>query len=157
MKKSLFALLVTGLATTTIAMSTLDFNSAYYNTPNYFRCNGVKITPQSTVNNLAMNCSNAKVIMHTEPTTTNNTALSHNPNGGSSALAYVPDDDSPDTILDKVKFNDDKGSYLICYFNNQVLKKCKYKEKKPLPQTKAAASQPAATTTLAKNNSSAAQ
>ena len=138
MKKLLSALLIIG-SSSVFAMTTIDFKSALYQTPGYFQCNGIKITPQSTVNNLVMNCTNTKVIMHTEPTSTNNTALSHNPNGGSSALTYVGNSDyNDDMLLDKVKFQDDKGSHLICYFKNEILKKCKYKVKPPSPVTKAA-------------------
>ena len=135
MKKLLSALLIIG-SSSVFAMTTIDFKSAFYQTPDYFRCNGIKITPQTTVNNLVMNCTNTKVIMHTEPTSTNNTALSHNSNGGS-ALTYVGNSDD-DMLLDKVKFQDDHDSQLICYFKNEILKKCKYKVKPPSPVTKAA-------------------
>lgn len=124
MKKYL-SLLVLCTATTSFAMTGVDFNSDFYKDPTHFTCNGKKISPQSTISNLLMNCKNAKVIEHDEPTPNQNAQM-HNANAGSS-MDYNQVDGSSQFTVDVVKFQDDKNSYMICKFLNNQLKKCKYK------------------------------
>ncbi len=137
MKKLLLSFIAFS-ATTTMAMTTVDFNSALYKDPTTFTCNGKKITPQTTINNLLLNCKNGKIIEHDEPTP-NSAAQMHNANAGS-ATAYDETDGSSQFTVDVVKFWDDKNSYMTCKFLNGQLKKCKYKLAKAT--TKPAASQP---------------
>lgn len=106
-------------------MTTIDFNSELYKDPTHFTCNGKKITQQSTIDNLLLNCKNAKVIEHSEPAP-NDSSLSHNPVGGA-AIAYNNSSNSSNFTIDIVKFWDDKNSYMTCQFFNGQLKKCKYK------------------------------
>lgn len=136
--KKLLLTLIGFSATSAMAMTTVDFNSALYKDPTTFTCNGKKITPQTTINNLLLNCKNGKIIEHDEPTP-NSAAQMHNANAGSSN-AYDETDGSSQFTVDVVKFWDDKNSYMTCKFLNGQLKKCKYKLAKT--PAKPSASQP---------------
>ncbi|RTL10942.1 MAG: hypothetical protein EKK54_09390 [Neisseriaceae bacterium] len=146
MKKYLTLLVL--CASSSFAMTDVDFSSDFYKDPTHFTCNGKKISPQSTINNLLMNCKNAKVIEHDEPTPNQNAQM-HNANAGSS-MDYNEVDGSSQFTVDVVKFLDDKNSSMTCKFLNNQLKKCKYKPVKstnvpssaPLTNVKTTASAP---------------
>lgn len=128
MKK--FSLLLLAISGSCFAMTTVNLT-----TPQY-QCNGQYITKQTTVDQLMSNCKNAKQIQHS------NVVSGRNPNRIPGGGADITQDNSADNedSLDKVKFYTDKGSYMICYFNNSSLVKCKANPPKKQPTAKPAAS-----------------
>lgn len=122
------------------AMTTIDLMALNYT------CNGVRVTPQTTIAALQMNCNKAKVILHEEPSAPSEVRI---PGGG--AEMTMIDTPSPDdeTLMDTVEFYTDKGSYMKCYYSNNKFVKCKRTPPKNMPvQSKATSS------TVSKANSS---
>lgn len=118
MKK--FSLLLLVMSGSCFAMTNVDL------TKPLFQCNGNYVTKQSTIDQLMANCKNAKLVERVDVVSGRN--ASRIPGGG----ANITEDNSAtnEEAMDKVKFNTDKGSYMICYFNNNVLSKCKVNRKK---------------------------
>lgn len=113
MKK--FSFLLLAISGSCFAMTTVDLT-----TPRY-QCNGQYITKQTTIDQLMSNCKNAKQIEHM------NVVSGRNPNRIPGGGADMTEDNSQDNedAMDKVKFYSDKSNYMICYFKNSQLVKCK--------------------------------
>ncbi len=139
MKKTLIVLLSCS-SLSAFAMTTLDFNSTFYNTPSNFQCNGIKLTPQTTIADLTQNCNKVTVVEHEENTGDSSTSEHGNPMPGENV--FTSPDQTTKTIS-KVEFYTDKGSYMICDYINNVLKKCKYKTSQIAPRTITKATTPA--------------
>ena len=156
MKKTLIALLSCS-SFSAFAMTTLDFNSALYLAPSNFMCNCTKIKPQTTITNLTQNCNKVTVVEHEENTGDSSTSEHGNPMPGENV--FTSPDQTTKTIS-KVEFYTDKGSYMICDYINDVLKKCKYKTSQIAPRTITKATTPAPIVTpppsITKSTSSAA-
>lgn len=131
MKKTLIVLLSCS-SLSAFAMTTLDFNSTFYNTPSNFQCNGIKLTLQTTIADLTQNCNKVTVVEHEENTGDSSTSEHGNPMPGENV--FTSPDQTTKTIS-KVEFYTDKGSYMICDYINNVLKKCKYKTSQIAPRT----------------------
>lgn len=106
-------------ASTVFAMTTVNLNTATYN------CNNVKITPQSTISSLTMNCKNAKLIVHVDSFPAARSDGGNSLPGGFVTSTNPLAPEPADATLDKLKFYTDDGSYMICYYNNNVFVKCK--------------------------------
>jgi hypothetical protein len=156
MKKTLIALLSCSTLSV-FAMTTLDFNSTFYNTPSNFHCNGIKLTPQTTIADLTQNCNKVTVVEHEENNGGSRTSEHGNPMPGENVFASPA---QATKTISKVEFYDDNGSYMICDYINNVLQKCKYKTSQIAPRTitKATTPAPVATPTpsITKSTSSAA-
>lgn len=128
MKK--IGLLLITLCSSSFAMSTADLTQPYY------KCNGTLITTQTTINQLMSNCKNAKLVERTEVVSGRN--ANRIPGGG----ADMTSDNSTDNedSMDKVKFYTDRNSYMICYFKNSNLAKCKVSPPKKQVQSKQSSS-----------------
>lgn len=160
MKKTLITLLSCS-SFSAFAMTTLDFNSALYLAPSNFMCNGTKITPQTTITNLTQNCNKVTVVEHEENVGGSKSSNAGNPMPGQDVLTsnhLTPD--QANLTISKVEFYTDKGSYMICDYINDVLKKCKYKTSQIAPRTITKATTPATIVTpppsITKSTSSAA-
>ncbi len=116
MKKLLITLALIG-SSSIFAMSTVNLDNANYS------CNNLKLNSKITISTITMNCKNAKVIIHAEPS--GGMYANREPGGGAEMTMTQSADD--ETQLDKVLFNTDKGTYMKCYFNNNKLIKCKAK------------------------------
>ncbi len=122
------SLLLIMLSTSSWSMSTVNLSNHTY------KCSGIPITKLSTVEQLTKNCKNAKLVEREDTISGRNS--DDIPGGG----ADMTEDDSQSNLvmLDKVKFFSDNGSYLICYFKNDVLTKCKANPPQPTPNTTSA-------------------
>ena len=137
MKKLLLACCMVS-ASTSFAMSTVNLDTTNYH------CNGVKLTSQTTITTLTTNCRNAKVIIHSEPN--GGMYANRQPGGGAEMTMITPPDPNDESLMDKVEFYSDKGTYMICYYNNNKYVKCKAK---PSKNPKVASSTPTITKSTA--------
>lgn len=134
-------LVILSLATTvSFAMTSVNLQN------NKYHCQGIAINSQISVNQLMANCKNPKLIIHEDAAGGRN--ASRIPGGG----AAITEDDSntDDVSLDKVEFYTNSNSYMICYFKNSALIKCKVNPslKTTQPPSTAVASAPTAMKSL---------
>lgn len=126
------------------AMTTINFNSPLYLDPTNFLCNGVKLTQQTTITDISQNCRNVTIIER-EENTNGFRSNAGNPLPGQDMRTSNPlAPKSAGLLLSKVEFYTDKGHYVICYYNNATLDKCKVNEQLSIPP-KIVASTPIAT------------
>ena len=119
MKKLLIVLFSIG-SVAAFAKTTVDFSTSNY------ACHGVKLTKQTKITDIQKNCKNVNVIEHAERDGAADDTDGGNPQPGTDELTTNPDATaSKVSTLDKVTFNTDKGSALVCYYTNSVLSKCK--------------------------------
>ena len=119
MKKILITLFSIG-SVCVMAKTTVDFSTSNY------QCNGVKLTKQTKISDIKKNCKNVNVIEHAEREGAADETDGGNALPGTDTLTTNPDAAaSKISTLDKVTFNSDKGSALVCYYTNKVLSKCK--------------------------------
>ncbi len=117
MKKTTLALLFAALGSSSaFAMNLVNFSKSDYT------CNKVQITPQTTQQNLIDYCNNVTVVVRDEVVSGRNNSRVP---GGGSGITQNYSADAKDAILDKVKFYTDDGSYMICYYQNAGMVKCK--------------------------------
>jgi hypothetical protein len=147
MKKTLIALLSCSTLSV-FAMTTLDFNSTFYNTPSNFHCNGIKLTPQTTIADLTQNCNKVTVVEHEENNGGSRTSEHGNPMPGENVFASPA---QATKTISKVEFYTDKGSYMFCEYIDNVLKECKYKTSQVTPPTIATTPAAAVTPTPSAN------
>ena len=117
MKKISITLLFAALSSTAaFAMDTVNFSKSDYT------CNKIQITPQTTQDNLVAYCNNVTVVVRDEVTGGRNNSRVP---GGGAEITQNYSADAKDAVLDKVKFYTDDGSYMICYYQNAGMVKCK--------------------------------
>ena len=117
MKKISITLLFAALSSTAaFAMDTVNFSKSDYT------CNKIQITPQTTQDNLVAYCNNVTVVVRDEVTGGRNNSRVP---GGGAEITQNYSADAKDAVLDKVKFYTDEGSYMICYYQNAGMVKCK--------------------------------
>lgn len=110
------------------AMTTVDFNSQFYSESSNFLCNGVKLTPQTTITDISQNCRNVTIIER-EENTNGFRVNAGNPLPGQDMHTSNPlTPKKTNLLLSKVEFYTDKGHYVICYYNDSNLDKCKLNE-----------------------------
>lgn len=97
-------------------MDTVNFSKSDYT------CNKIQITPQTTQDNLVAYCNNVTVVVRDEVTGGRNNSRVP---GGGAEITQNYSADAKDAVLDKVKFYTDDGSYMICYYQNAGMVKCK--------------------------------
>lgn len=126
--KKLLIILATCSPILASAMTTIDFNSQFYSESSNFLCNGVKLTPQTTITDISQNCRNVTIIER-EENTNGFRSNSGNPLPGQDMHTSNPlTPKTANLLLSKVEFYTDKGHYVICYYNNSNLDKCKLNE-----------------------------
>lgn len=132
MKKISITLLFVALSSTTaFAMDTVNFSKSDYT------CNKIQITPQTTQDNLVAYCNNVTVVVRDEVTGGRNNSRVP---GGGAEITQNYSSDAKDAILDKVKFYADDGSYMICYYQNAGMVKCKVSPPKTASHSKVSSS-----------------
>lgn len=110
------------------AMTTIDFNSQLYSESTNFLCSGVKLTPQTTITDISQNCRKVTIIER-EENTNGFRSNAGNPLPGQDMHTSNPlTPKTANLLLSKVEFYTDKGHYVICYYNNSNLDKCKLNE-----------------------------
>lgn len=124
MNKKLLLLLV-GVCSSSFALKTVNLNQQVYT------CNGQRITLATPESVIEMNCKVKKIKQSSEPVSRTVTSIKGNNN-------LVVTDDDPDVAnLQKVIFTADNGQLMYCYYQNNVLKKCKVKVVKKKPAASA--------------------
>lgn len=118
MKKLLITLGIISI-NTSFAMSTVNLDASQY------RCNGTKITSKTTIAAIKLNCKDANIIVHEEPATSEVRIP-----GGGAEMTMMNTSANDESLMDKIEFHSDKGSYLKCYYNNGVFVKCEAKPPK---------------------------
>lgn len=126
MKKITLTLLFAALGSdAAFAMNLVNFSKSDYT------CNKIQITPQTTQQNLVDYCNNVTVVVRDEVVSGRNNSRVP---GGGAEITQNYSADAKDAVLDKVKFTTDDGSYMICYYQNAGMVKCKVSPPK-VPKT----------------------
>lgn len=117
MKKALLILLI-GACSHSFALKTVNLNQKVYT------CNGQRITLATPESVIELNCKVEKIKQSSEPISRPVTSIR-----GDNNLIVV--DDDPDIVnMQKVIFMTDDSQLMYCYYQNNVLKKCKIKDVK---------------------------
>ncbi len=118
MKKLLFVILYTS-SLACFAMEKVNVDE------HNFTCNQVKLTKNSTEQEITDNC-NKVVVYHRQ-----NGVRGRNPSRISGGGPDITQNTNPDKELrlDKIRFYDDEGQELICFFEKEKMDFCKVKFK----------------------------
>ena len=120
MKKILFILLA-GACSASFALKTVNLAKQT------FTCNGQRITMATPESTLEANCKVKKIKQSSEATSRTVTSIRGDNN------LVVRDDDPTVANLQKVIFHTDDNQLMYCYYQNNLLKKCKVKVVKVKP------------------------
>jgi type VI protein secretion system component Hcp len=122
MKRKLLILLVS-VCGTSFALKTVNLNQQV------FTCNGQRITLATPESTIEANCKVKKVKQSSD-------AVSHSVTSIKGDSNLVVTDDDPDVVnLQKIIFHTDSNQLMYCYYQNNILKKCKIKALKSKPAT----------------------
>lgn len=120
MKKILFILLTSSCGVS-FALSTVNLDKQT------FTCGGQRITKATAESTLQANCKVKKIKQSSEPTSRTVTSIRGDNN------LVVEDSDPTIANLQKIIFQTDDNQLMYCYYQNNVMKKCKVQINKAKP------------------------